>query len=99
MREELELLKRTSRCLRIKVAFEQRWKEVKGQVLGDLGGRVSQVAGTAAHCPHPTSWHRDSCEAGEDGARLRAGGGEVRAGLDHPGPGDHLGIWLPLQVE
>ena len=57
------------------------------------------MAGTAAHCPHPTSWHRDSCEAGADGARLRAGGGEVRAGLDHPGPGDHLGIWLPLQVE
>ena len=97
MREELELLKRTSRCSRIKVAFEQRPKEVKGQVLWDLGGgspRWREQLPT-----DPTSWHRDSCEAGADGARLRAGGGEVRAGLDHPGPGDHLGIWLPLQVE
>lgn len=57
------------------------------------------MVGTDAHCPHPTSWHRDSYEAGADEAGLRARRGEVRAGLDHPGPGDHLGIWLPLQVE
>lgn len=38
MQEELQLLKRTSRCSRIKVAFEQRLKEVKGQVLWNLGG-------------------------------------------------------------
>lgn len=37
MQEELQLLKRTSRCARIKVAFEQRLKEVKGQVLWNLG--------------------------------------------------------------
>ena len=65
----------------------------------EFGERASQVEGTAAHCPHPTSWHRDNCEAGADGAGLWAGRGEVRVGLDHAGPGDHLGIWLPLQVE
>lgn len=59
MQEELWLLKRTSRCSRIQVAFEQRPKDVKGQVLWNLGRTC--VAGTDAHCPQSLpAGHRDS---------------------------------------
>ena len=50
MQEELRLLKRTSRCSRIQVAFEQRPKDVKDQVLWNLGEGLS---GGGNRCPLP----------------------------------------------